>query len=127
MLVGLMGVSASIVVKELRQAFAGRWVVGALLSFLTLQVVILGAYLMLTEQAFEDGTVSMNAGRHMFSVLQAILLSTCMLLAPAYAGLRLGAERNDANVDLLFISTLTPRAISASGTISLGLSRRAGK
>ncbi|MGE3809404.1 MAG: ABC transporter permease [Gemmataceae bacterium] len=99
-----------IVVKELRQAFQGRWVVGALLSFLTLQVVILGISLMFTEP-FEDGSLSFHAGRDVFRLMQGILLTTCMLLAPTYAGMRLAAERNDANVDLLFISTLTPRAI----------------
>src|SRR5207249_2560486 len=44
---------------------------------------------------------------------QGILLGTCMLLIPAYTGVRLSTERSDTNVDLLFISTLRPRAIIA--------------
>lgn len=34
-----------------------------------------------------------------------------MLFIPAYTGLRLAAERSDVNVDLLFVTTLRPRAI----------------
>src|SRR5205823_4778714 len=45
------------------------------------------------------------------SILQGILLFTCLLFIPAYTGIRLAAERSDINVDLLFISTLRPRAI----------------
>jgi hypothetical protein len=44
-------------------------------------------------------------------VLQGILLGTCMLFLPIYTGARLAAERSEVNVDLLFITTLRPRAI----------------
>src|SRR5262249_53147560 len=57
--------------------------------------------------------VNLYAGREIFEVLQGILLGTCMLLIPTYAGVRLAAEHSDSNVDLLFISTLRPRAIIA--------------
>src|SRR5262249_17797527 len=55
--------------------------------------------------------VNLHAGRETFQVLQGLLLGTCMVLIPAYAGVRLAAEHSDTNVDLLFISTLRPRAI----------------
>jgi hypothetical protein len=45
--------------------------------------------------------------------LQGILIGTCMLLIPTMTGARLASERSDIKVDLLFISTLSPRAIMA--------------
>jgi hypothetical protein len=104
-----------IVVKELRQAVKSRLVVFALLLFLTLQVVILGLFLMWrsADTGRRAAEMDFQAGRQVFVVLQGILLGTCMLLVPAYAGVRLGVERSDSNVDLLFISTLRPRSIIA--------------
>jgi hypothetical protein len=101
-----------IVVKELRQAVKSRIVMAALLLFLLLQITILIIFLVVSELGKANAT-DMYAGRIIFQVLQGILLATCMLLIPAYAGVRLAAERSDANVDLLFISTLHPRTIIA--------------
>jgi hypothetical protein len=99
-----------IVVKELRQAVKSRLVMAALLLLLLLQVVILGCFL-LWGQIRHGESVDYQAGRTIFLTLQGIMMGTCMLLIPAYAGVRLAAERSDTNVDLLFISTLKPRAI----------------
>jgi ABC-type transport system involved in multi-copper enzyme maturation permease subunit len=100
-----------IVVRELRQAVKSRLVTGALLLFVSLQVLILGIFLVARELSDTPGAVDFRAGAHMFVVLQGILLGTCMVLVPGVAGARLGAERSDSNVDLMFISSLTPRAI----------------
>lgn len=101
-----------IVVKELRQAVKSRIVMAALIVFLLIQLSIL-----LLNLSFADHRpteqVNLQAGRQIFQILQGILLGTCMLLVPAYAGVRLAAERSDTNVDLLFISTLRPRGIIA--------------
>jgi hypothetical protein len=102
-----------IVVKELRQAVQGRFVTVVLMIFLVLQLVFLGLYLLLGEVGGAAADLEADHGRTAFSVLQAILLGTCMIFLPAYAGIRLGAERSDTNVDLLFITTLRPRAIIA--------------
>ena len=40
-----------------------------------------------------------------------ILLITCVGFVPAYAAIRLSFERNDANTDLLFVTTITPGKI----------------
>jgi hypothetical protein len=101
-----------IVVKELRQAVKNRAVLAALLLFLLLQLGILLFILFLGERRSVN-FVNLYAGREIFEVLQGILLGTCMLLIPTYAGVRLAAEHSDSNVDLLFISTLRPRAIIA--------------
>jgi hypothetical protein len=101
-----------IVIKELRQAVKSWLVVIALLVFLALQLIILGAFLMLSEGVNRNsGEVDFQAGRTAFMILQPILLSICMLLIPAYAGVRLAFERSDINVDLFFITTLKPRSI----------------
>ncbi len=36
---------------------------------------------------------------------------TCIGFVPLYCGVRLSLERNDANIDLLFVTTITPGAI----------------
>src|SRR5262249_46866481 len=101
-----------IVIKELRQAVKSRMVVTILLLFLGLQLLILGFYLLSQESraAGSDG-VEWYAGTGVFQVQQGILLWTLAILVPAYAAVRLGAERSDQNVDLLFISTLRPGSI----------------
>ncbi len=101
-----------IVVKELRQAVKSRIVMAALLLFLLIQLSILLLNLSFADRRTID-QVNWQAGREIFQILQGILLGTCMLLIPAYAGVRLAAERSDTNVDLLFISTLRPRGIIA--------------
>jgi ABC-type transport system involved in multi-copper enzyme maturation permease subunit len=98
-----------IVVKELRQAVKSRLVTSALLLFLLVNVVALGGFLLLSEVRGDEADA--QGGQAMFLVLQGILLGTCMVLIPAYAGIRLSAERSDVNVDLLFISALKPRSI----------------
>jgi hypothetical protein len=111
-LVGIDDRLNPIVVKELRQAVKSRVVIAVLLLFLILQLGILMIYLVMTEIR-QANAADVYAGRTIFQILQGILLGTCMVLIPAYAGVRLAAERSDTNVDLLFISTLRPRAIIA--------------
>src|SRR4051812_49514932 len=106
-----------IVVKELRQAVRSRVVVAVLMLFLLLQIALFGMYVFQMETAHSREEEVFSAGRQVFRILQGILLGTC-LLVPIYAGLRLGAERSDTNVDLLFISTLRPRAIVAGKPLS---------
>jgi hypothetical protein len=109
-----------IVVKELRQAVQGRFVTTILLIFLFLQLIVLGGYLILAEVGAGASDLEAQHGRTVFSILQGVLLVTCMIFLPLYTGIRLGAERSDTNVDLLFITTLRPRAI-ISGKLAAGL------
>ena len=95
-----------IVVKELRQAVQGKFLIVVLNCFLCLQLLTVGLFL--TNDAV---TVSFNTGLNVFRVLLGILLGTCLLFVPAYTGLRLASERADANVDLMFITTLRPGSI----------------
>ncbi len=100
-----------IVVKELRQAVRSRLVTTVLLLFLVAQVTYLGIHLVVDQVEGRLASVDFQAGRTTFAVLQGIMLGTCMLFLPIYTGVRLAAERSEVNVDLLFISTLRPRAI----------------
>src|SRR5262249_11535355 len=98
-----------IVVKELRQAVQSRFVVVALLIFLTIQVLAVGIYLVTAA----DPTFSFDAGRWVFMILFGIMLAVSMLFVPLYTGVRLVAERSETNLDLLFITTIKPRSIIA--------------
>jgi hypothetical protein len=109
-----------IVVKELRQAVQSRFVMAMLLFFLLLQLLFMGIYLMVNSITGTLESAEFQAGRPVFAMLHGVLLAMCMLFLPAYSGFRLGAERSDVNVDLLFISTLRPRAI-ISGKLAAGL------
>ncbi len=106
-----------IVVKELRQAVRSRLVTSVLLLFLGVQLTYLAARLVVTETEDHRDPIrfqmhgEFEGGREAFAVIQGILLGTCMLFLPMYTGVRLAAERSEVNVDLLFITTLRPRAI----------------
>ena len=95
-----------IVVKELRQAVQGKFLIVVLICFLCLQLLTVALFL-----TNESASESFNAGRNICRVLLGMLLGTCLLFVPAYTGIRLASERADANVDLLFITTLRPRSI----------------
>lgn len=99
-----------VVVKELRQAVRGRFIVLVLMAFLAIQLVTLGIALLVgaDQAAMAD---SMAMGRTTFLWLLGFLLGTCLLCIPLYTGIRLGVERSDSDVDLLFITTIKPRAI----------------
>ena len=95
-----------IVIKELRQAVHGKFLAAVLLIFLGIQLLTVGLFL-----TNDSVSLTFDAGRNIFKTLANMLLVTCLILVPAYTGLRLAIERSDANVDLLFITTLRPRSI----------------
>ena len=96
-----------VAVKEFRQAVQSRWVTAVFMLFLLLNLAVIGGYLMLSP----DAATSTTGGRDIFSGLNAILFFTCIGFIPLYSGARLSIERNDANIDLFFITTITPGAI----------------
>lgn len=99
-----------VIVKELRQAVRGRFIVAVVLVFLAVQLLTMGIALLanaVTAASLEQSA----AGRPVFLTIFGILMGTCLVCIPAYTGIRLAAERSDVNVDLLFITTLQPLAI----------------
>lgn len=98
-----------IVVKELRQAVQSRFVIAALMTLLSIQIIAIGIYLLTSGSSL----FSFDAGRDVFLILFAILQGIGMLFVPLYTAVRLAAERSDTNVDLLFITTIKPRSVIA--------------
>lgn len=96
-----------VVTKELRQAVRSRLIIVLLLLFLLVSTLILGGYVL----SRGDIDSSPNAGSDIFHTLLIVLTITCCGVIPLYTSVRLGMERNDSNVDLLFITTITPGAI----------------
>lgn len=96
-----------VVVKELRQAVTGRLVPALLLLFLAVELFVMVLWLMPKA----DGTINFQAGRDAFLTMHTILLAACLLFIPIAAAVRFSLERSDANVDLLFITTIRPRTI----------------
>ena len=96
-----------IVVKELRQAVQSRLVIALLLVFLLVNVFVVCGFLILNA----DANRNESAGQELFGWLFVVLALTCLVFVPLYAGIRLTMERNDANIDLLFTTTIPPAAI----------------
>ena len=96
-----------IVVKELRQAVQGKFLIVVIICFLCVQLLTMGLFLVIDKSVSQ----SFDGGLKIFRVLVSNLLMTCLLCIPAYTGIRLANERADANVDLLFITTLRPQSI----------------
>ncbi|HEX4129817.1 MAG TPA: hypothetical protein VHZ24_07225 [Pirellulales bacterium] len=96
-----------VTVKELRQAVQSRLVIGILLLFLLANVLTVCLYVLVNP----DNIKSERAGQVLFSILFVVLVLTSMIFVPLYAAVRLTMERNDSNIDLLFITTIAPAAI----------------
>lgn len=103
-----------VAVKEFRQAVQSRWVTTVFTLFLLLNLSIVGGYLMLAPNA----ATSIDGGRNIFLVLEGILFVTCIGFIPLFTGARLSFERNDSNIDLFFITTITPGTIVRGKYIS---------
>jgi hypothetical protein len=98
-----------IVIKELRQAVQSRFVIATLLTLLTVQLAAIGIYIL----ASGGSLYGFDAGRQAFLMLFGILQVIGVIFVPLYTGARLAAERSDVNVDLLFITTISPRSVIA--------------
>ncbi len=97
-----------VVVKELRQAVRNWFVIGVLLLLLLILFVAMVMYV-ITESI---GAISNpTLGRSVFQLFFGILSVGSMIFIPGYTGTRFAKEREDANVDLMFITTLTPGQI----------------
>ncbi|MDY0170362.1 MAG: hypothetical protein RBS80_27705 [Thermoguttaceae bacterium] len=96
-----------VAVKEFRQAVQSRWVVAVLMLFLLLNLTVVGGYLLLSPDIHTDA----EGGQGVFAFLLSILVFICLGFVPAYAGIRLSLERHSTDIDLFFITTITPGAI----------------
>jgi len=97
-----------IVIKELRQGVRSWTVSGMLLLFLMILFIVSLAFLI--TQSF-DVTTDMGLGGTMFSWFVAILAGASFFFIPLYTGVRVAAERQENNIDLLYVTTLSPARI----------------
>ena len=100
-----------IVVKELRQAVHGNFLVALLIGFPLILLLAMGAFLLSGIGA--RASYDQSQGQLVFLTLQGLLLFVCMFVVPFYTAVRLASERSGDNLDLLFVTTLKPRAIIA--------------
>ncbi|MBN1844705.1 MAG: hypothetical protein JW810_03410 [Sedimentisphaerales bacterium] len=103
-----------IVVKELRQAVQGRFVLGLLILFLLVAVSVMWGFIM----SVDPDSLQTDTGREAFFFFWSVLLVTCLLFIPGHAGSRLTAECANDNTDLMFITTLKPAAIIRGKMVS---------
>ncbi len=108
-----------IVVKELRQAVRGETAAAMLSFFLFVETATLGFALLRTQLLSEASGGALGEGTRAFSILLGVLLGTAFLFVPVATWFRMTSERNDHNLDLLFVTTLTPGEI-ASGKLLAG-------
>ncbi len=97
-----------VVVKELRQAVRSWAVTGTLLLFLLL--LFCSAVIFFVTQSF-DGSTEHRMGAGIFAWFSMILTGASLLFIPAYIGVRVAAERQENDLDLLYISTLKPSRV----------------
>jgi len=94
-----------IVIKELRQGVRSWTVTGMLLLFLV--VLFIASLAFLITSSF-DVNANMGLGGSMFKVFLAILAGASVFFIPLYTAVRVAAERQENNPDLLYVTTLSP-------------------
>ncbi|MEN9576183.1 MAG: hypothetical protein RL514_4038 [Verrucomicrobiota bacterium] len=97
-----------IVVKELRQAVRSWAITGMLMAFLA--VLFFTVVLSLLGQSF-NVSPNQQLGRDIFMWFLGGVSVVGFILVPSYVGGRITAERQDGNVDMLYITTLSPARI----------------
>jgi hypothetical protein len=97
-----------IVIKELRQGVRSWTVTGMLLLFLV--VLFITSLGFLITESFDVNT-NMGLGGTMFSAFIVILAVASIFFIPLYTGVRVAAERQENNPDLLYVTTLSPARI----------------
>ena len=97
-----------IVIKELRQGVRSWTVTGMLLLFLI--VLFITSLGFLVTQSF-DVNASLGLGATLVSSFMVILAGASIFFIPLYIGVRVAAERQENNPDLLYVSTLSPTRI----------------
>ena len=100
-----------IVVKEMRQAARGRFLVSLLMFYLAAQLLALGGFLLSTGVDRLDSAFGREYGSEAFALLLGVLLFVLLVCLPIYAAVRFAVERTGEGLALLFISTLSPRRL----------------
>ncbi|CAM2067197.1 hypothetical protein SCOR_17600 [Sulfidibacter corallicola] len=96
-----------VVVKEVRQAVRGRFVSVTLNCFLLALLATSSALL----PEYANPANIYHRGYELMQILVGILLFTTLIFVPIASGVRLALERSGDNIDLLYISAISPRSI----------------
>lgn len=105
-----------IAVKELRQAVRGKFVMVVLILSLLAELVGVAAMTIISSLGSNS---PIPAGPNVFTLLFSVVFTAALFFIPMYSGFRMAAERADANVDLLFITTIRPRTIVIGKVIAV--------
>jgi len=97
-----------IVIKELRQAVRNRAVAGMLM--LMLVVLFIFSLGFLISNSFDIDSDN-QIGGPMFQTFVTILAGMSIFFIPLYMGVRIAAERQENNPDLMYVTTLSPARI----------------
>jgi hypothetical protein len=99
-----------VMLKELRQAVRGRFIVTVLSLSLLAQVVAVAGFMI--SGAIDMRSALVNPiGSVTFTTLFFVLFTATVFFVPLYSGIRMAVERSDTNVDLLFVTTIRPRTV----------------
>ncbi|HEX7809614.1 MAG TPA: hypothetical protein VF608_12830, partial [Thermoanaerobaculia bacterium] len=99
-----------VMVKELRQAVRGRFIVTVLSLSLLAQVVAVAGFMI--SGAIDNRNAALDPiGSVTFTTLFFVLFTATVFFVPLYSGIRMAIERSDTNVDLLFVTTIRPRTV----------------
>lgn len=106
-----------IVVKELRQAVRGRFVVAVVMLSLLAETFAVAVFMV--SSGIDADRLSMQpSGDKTFIALFTLLFGSTIFFIPIYSGLRMSAERSDSSADLIFITTVRPRTIVIGKVLS---------
>ncbi|MGY8674765.1 MAG: hypothetical protein ACKVHO_19505 [Verrucomicrobiia bacterium] len=97
-----------VVIKELRQAVRSWAITGMLLIFLVIMFIATIVYFVSSNFAV---SMSNSLGLDLVIFYTGCLIFFCLVLVPLYLSIRLATERQGANLDLLYITTLPPGQI----------------
>lgn len=96
----------SILVKDARQAVQSRIVIGIIMLLVIINALVSVVYLVKL-----DPHDPRSEGMELFMTLNGLVMVAGMGIIPLYTAVRLSIERNSGNMDLLYITTITPGSI----------------
>jgi ABC-type transport system involved in multi-copper enzyme maturation permease subunit len=97
-----------VVLRESRQLVRSRFVVGIMMLFLLVMVVASAIYVLNIGNSSRS---NFSHGKNLFAIFYYVLGYATILFIPAYTALPFLAQKQSSSMDLLFISTIPPRAI----------------
>ncbi|MBC8094766.1 MAG: hypothetical protein H7Y43_03030 [Akkermansiaceae bacterium] len=99
-----------VLLKELRQAMRSQFLIGMVVMLLILLFTV-ALFFLVRHDLLGSLTPSPQIGIRLLQAFLSILTVSSVLLIPAYIGIRLAVERRKHDLDLMFVTTLSPGQI----------------